>query len=53
LTGGEVRVETTAPTADLAVLCSWAEARGLELPALTVERPTLEDVFLAISGETT
>ena len=52
LTGGEVRVETTAPTADLAVLCSWAEARGLELPALTVERPTLEDVFLAISGET-
>ena len=53
LTGGEVRVETTSPTADLAVLCSWAEARGLELPALTVERPTLEDVFLAISGETT
>ena len=52
LTGGEVRVETTSPTADLAVLCSWAEARGLELPALTVERPTLEDVFLAISGET-
>ncbi len=52
LTGDEVRVETTSPTADLAVLCSWAEARGLELPALTVERPTLEDVFLAISGET-
>lgn len=53
LTGGEVRVETTAPTADLSVLCSWAEARGLELLALTVERPTLEDVFLAISKETT
>ncbi len=51
LTGGEVRVETTAPTADLAVLCTWAEGRGLELEGLTVERPTLEDVFLAIAGD--
>ena len=51
LTGGEVRVETTAPTADLAALCTWAEGRGLELEGLTVERPTLEDVFLAIAGD--
>ena len=50
LTGGEVRVETTAATADLAALCTWAEGRGLELEGLTVERPTLEDVFLAIAG---
>ncbi len=48
---GEVHVETTAPTADLAALCTWAEGRGLELEGLTVERPTLEDVFLAIAGD--
>lgn len=46
-----VRVETSAPTRDLAALCGWAEARGLELGNLTVERPTLEDVFLAIAGD--
>ena len=51
LTGGEVRFETTAPTTDLAALCGWAEGRGLELEGLTVERPTLEDVFLAIAGD--
>lgn len=49
--GGEVRVATTAPTRDLATLCGWAEGRGLELEGLTVERPTLEDVFLAIAGD--
>ena len=49
----QTAVDSAQATADLAVLCSWAEARGLELPALTVERPTLEDVFLALSGETT
>ncbi len=53
LAGGEVRIETTAPTADLAALCSWADSKGLELPGLTVERPTLEDVFLAIAGDAT
>ncbi len=51
LAGGAVRVETGAPTHDLAVLCGWAEARGIELGNLTVERPTLEDVFLAIAGD--
>lgn len=49
--GGAVQVETAAPTADLAALCSWALERGIELEALTVERPTLEDVFLAIAGD--
>lgn len=51
LAGTEVRIETTAPTADLAALCGWADGRGLELEGLTVERPTLEDVFLAIAGD--
>ena len=48
---GACRLETTAPTADLAVLCGWAKQRGLELPDLAVTRPTLEDVFLAIAGD--
>lgn len=51
LAGGVVRVETSAPTRDLALLCGWAEGRGIELANLTVERPTLEDVFLAIAGD--
>ncbi|MFM9123914.1 MAG: hypothetical protein ACKOSO_01780 [Actinomycetota bacterium] len=46
-----MRVETSAPTRDLALLCGWAEGRGIELANLTVERPTLEDVFLAIAGD--
>ena len=48
---GACRLETPAPTADLAVLCGWAEQRGIELPDLAVTRPTLEDVFLAIAGD--
>jgi ABC-2 type transport system ATP-binding protein len=51
LAGGAVRIETSAPTRDLALLCGWAEERGIELANLTVERPTLEDVFLAIAGD--
>ena len=49
--GEEVRIATTQPTADLAVLCGWAQERGVELQGLTVDRPTLEDVFLAIAGD--
>lgn len=50
-TNGEVAISTVAPTRDLAELCTWAADRGLELEALRVERPTLEDVFLAIAGD--
>ena len=51
-TGGELRVSTTSVTADLAILCSWAVERGIDLTDLAVQRPTLEDVFLAIAGDT-
>lgn len=50
-TGAEIRIATTEPTGDLATLCGWAQARGVELEGLTVTRPTLEDVFLAIAGD--
>ena len=51
MTGEQVRIESTAATADLAALCGWAAARGTELGSLAVAPPTLEDVFLAIAGD--
>ena len=49
-TGDQVRVASAAPTADLGTLCTWAQGRGIELDGLTVQRPSLEDVFLAVAG---
>jgi ABC-2 type transport system ATP-binding protein len=31
-------------------ITSWAMERGLELEGLTVERPTLEDIYLRLTG---
>ncbi|MGH9180295.1 MAG: ABC transporter ATP-binding protein [Acidimicrobiales bacterium] len=41
---------TTEPVADLAELCSWALAAGVELGDLKVSRPSLEDVYLELTG---
>lgn len=49
--GHSVRIETEHPTALLADLTSSAVALGVELLGLTVRRPSLEDVFLAIGNE--
>ncbi len=44
---GETVAFTTAnPTAALARLTGWAGERGLELPRLTVARPSLEEIYL-------
>jgi ABC-2 type transport system ATP-binding protein len=50
---GDARYElrTTTPTADLARLTTWAVGHGEELGGLTVSRPTLEDVYLALVAE--
>jgi ABC-2 type transport system ATP-binding protein len=48
--GATVTLETLRPTADLRLLTAWADARGLELPELALTRPTLEDVYLALTG---
>ncbi len=48
--GSSVTVETTRPTADMLALTGWAGARGLELPDLTLRRPSLEDVYLDLTG---
>jgi len=49
--GRRVEILTSAPTADLAHLTSWAVERGVELAGLTVESVDLEDVYLSLVGE--
>jgi ABC-2 type transport system ATP-binding protein len=46
-----VRFRTPTPTSDLAPLLSYAAVRGAELEALTVSRPSLEDVYLQLTEE--
>jgi ABC-2 type transport system ATP-binding protein len=45
-----VELRTTEPTGALNALTSWALAREEELDALTVTRPSLEDVYLQLTG---
>jgi ABC-2 type transport system ATP-binding protein len=48
---GRVTVRTTEPTAAIHRISGWALERGLELVDLVVSRPTLEDVYLDLTGE--
>jgi ABC-2 type transport system ATP-binding protein len=48
---GAVVVHTAVPTRDVHTLTGWALDHGLELPTLTLTRPTLEDVYLRLTGE--
>jgi ABC-2 type transport system ATP-binding protein len=45
------RVEFTSldPTRDVHAVTGWAIERGARLDALSVSRPTLEDVFLGLA----
>ena len=47
---GLVTVETAEPTQTLHQLTGWALARGTVLDRLTVDRPSLEDVYLRLTG---
>jgi ABC-2 type transport system ATP-binding protein len=49
--GEEILVQTSEPTRVLHELTAEALARGEELDRLEVRRPTLEDVYLALTGE--
>jgi ABC-2 type transport system ATP-binding protein len=51
LNGEQLSVETTTPVADLHELTGRAVAQGLELEGLEVTRPSLEDVYLSLTGE--
>jgi ABC-2 type transport system ATP-binding protein len=48
--GGVVTVAVSEPTRALHDLTTWALDRGLVLDRLTVEPPSLEDVYLRLTG---
>ena len=47
---GRVSVESDKPLADVKALADWALDRGIDLPDLDVRRPSLEDVYLQLTG---
>ena len=51
VSGSQATLATTDPQRDLYGLLSWAEAEGVQLADLEVRRPTLEDVFLEVTGD--
>ncbi len=51
LRDNQVTLRTLTPTNSLNVLTGWAIGRGEELEALTVTRPSLEDVYLQLTGD--
>jgi len=48
--GATVTFDAEEPTAVLHRLTGWAIERGTTLPGLTVERPSLEDIYLKLTG---
>ena len=48
--GLEWQLPTAHPTRSLNALTSWAVDRGIEMPSLAVNRPSLEDTYLALVG---
>jgi len=50
LRDGRVVLRSGSPTAALHTLTGWALARGGELEGLAVTRPSLEDVYLRLTG---
>jgi ABC-2 type transport system ATP-binding protein len=47
---GEVVLMTVSPTRTLGAWCAWAEEQRIELGELEVRRPSLEDVYLSLTG---
>jgi ABC-2 type transport system ATP-binding protein len=50
VTDGAVRITTQDPTRTLYELTGWAIQAGVRLDSLYVSRPTLEDVYLELTG---
>jgi len=48
---GNVSFSTGSPVRTLNELTEWALARGVDLEGLEVRRPTLEDVYLELTGQ--
>ena len=47
---GTVAIRTEAPLRHLRDLADWAGRGGFDLPDLDVRKPTLEDVYLALTN---
>ncbi len=47
---GRVVLDSARPLVDVGVLAEWARARNADLPDLDVRRPSLEDVYLQLTG---
>jgi ABC-2 type transport system ATP-binding protein len=45
-----VLLRSESPLAHAGALADWARDRGLDLPDLNINRPTLEDVYLSLTG---
>jgi ABC-2 type transport system ATP-binding protein len=50
ITDGNVEIRTLEPTRTLHEITGWALGQGIELPSLDVSRPSLEDVYLDVTG---
>jgi ABC-2 type transport system ATP-binding protein len=48
---GQLTIRSAAPTKALHELTGWALERGVELEGLEVRRPSLEDVYLRLTGD--
>jgi hypothetical protein len=46
-------VYSESPLVHLKMLAGWALGRGFDLPDLGVHRPTLEEVYLSLTGSLT
>jgi ABC-2 type transport system ATP-binding protein len=49
--GGTIEIKADDPTRLLHTLTGWALDTGTDLLGLTVQRPSLEDVYLELAGE--
>jgi hypothetical protein len=52
LEGDRVTVLTTDPLVATQRITTWALQRGLELAHFSVTQPTLEDIYLELTGST-
>jgi ABC-2 type transport system ATP-binding protein len=51
ISGNQATLASTEPQRDLHALLDWAEGAGVKLADLEVRRPSLEDVFLEVTGD--
>jgi ABC-2 type transport system ATP-binding protein len=49
---GSTVLHSESPLVHLQMLSNWALGRGFDLPGLDVHRPTLEEVYLSLTGST-